>query len=50
MAYGARIDSNTLTNLQGGVLSSDAQSLQAEQAFAAAKQSGGGPNSITQYT
>nr|WP_282581100.1 LysM peptidoglycan-binding domain-containing protein [Ralstonia insidiosa] len=50
MAYGARIDSNTLTNLQGGVLSSDAQSLQAEQAFAAAKQSGGGLNSITQYT
>lgn len=49
-AYGARVDANTLTNLQGGVLSSDAQSLQAEQAFAAAKQSGAGLNSITQYT
>ncbi|KHK58654.1 hypothetical protein PI87_02585 [Ralstonia sp. A12] len=50
MAYGARVDAGTLANLQGGVLTEDTHSQQAEQAFATAKQNGAGLNSTTQYT
>jgi len=49
-AYGARVDANSLANLQGGVLIGDTQSQQAEQAFATAKQNGAGLNSTTLYT
>lgn len=49
-AYGARVESNTLANLQGGVLTGDTQSQEAEHAFATANQNGAGLNSTTQYT